>query len=42
MRAEGVYLMLLGQAASYRVDAGPLTLFDAGGNESLIFVASGQ
>jgi heat shock protein HslJ len=40
MRAEGAYLTLLGQAASYRVDAGRLTLFDAGGNESLIFQAA--
>jgi len=39
MRAEGAYLTLLGQAHSYRVDAGRLTLFDAGGNESLIFEA---
>lgn len=37
MRAEGAYLTLLGQAKSYRVDAGRLTLFDAGGNESLVF-----
>ena len=40
MRAEGAYLTLLGQAASYRVDAGRLTLFDSGGNESLIFEAA--
>jgi len=40
MRAEGAYLELLGQAASYRVDAGRLTLLDAGGNESLIFEAA--
>ena len=40
MRAEGAYLTLLGQARSYRVDAGRLTLFDAGGNESLIFEAA--
>lgn len=33
---------LLGQTASYRVDAGRLMLFDAVGNESLIFVAAGQ
>lgn len=37
MRAEGAYLTLLAQARSYRLDAGRLTLFDAGGNESLIF-----
>jgi heat shock protein HslJ len=41
MRAEGAYFTLLGQARSYRVDAGRLTLFDAGGNESLIFAAVG-
>ena len=41
MRAEGAYFTLLGQARAYRVDAGRLTLFDAGGNESLIFEASG-
>jgi len=39
MRAEGAYLTLLGQARSYRVESGRLTLFDAGGNESLIFEA---
>ena len=42
MRAEGAYLTLLGQARSYRVEAGRLTLFDAGGNESLIFEAVGR
>ena len=40
MRAEGAYLALLGQARSYRVEAGRLTLFDAGGNESLMFEAA--
>jgi heat shock protein HslJ len=40
MRAEGAYLTLLGQACSYRVETGRLTLFDAGGNESLIFEAT--
>jgi heat shock protein HslJ len=40
MRAEGAYFTLLRQARSYRVDAGRLTLFDAGGNESLIFEAA--
>jgi heat shock protein HslJ len=39
MRAEGAYFALLGQARSYRMEAGRLTLFDAGGNESLIFEA---
>ena len=42
MRAEGAYLTLLGQARSYRVDAGRLTLFDGDGNESLIFAAMGR
>jgi heat shock protein HslJ len=41
MRAEGAYLTLLGQARAYRVEAGRLTLLDAGGNESLIFEAAG-
>ena len=41
MRAEGAYLTLLGQARSYRVEAGRLTLLDAGGNESLSFEAAG-
>lgn len=40
MRAEGAYFTLLGQARSYRVESGRLTLFDAGGNESLIFEAA--
>jgi heat shock protein HslJ len=39
MRAEDAYFTLLGQARSYRVEVGRLTLFDAGGNESLIFEA---
>ena len=42
MRAEGAYLMLLGQAQSYRMDSGRLTLFDAGGNVSLVFEATGS
>ena len=42
MRAEGAYLTLLGQARSYRVEVGRLTLFDAGGNESLSFEAVTQ
>jgi heat shock protein HslJ len=42
MRAEGAYFTLLGQARSYRVDAGRLTLLDAGGNESLIFAVAGR
>jgi heat shock protein HslJ len=41
MRAEDAYVTLLGQARSYRVDAGRLTLFDAGRNASLILEAAG-
>jgi heat shock protein HslJ len=37
MRAERAYLTLLGQAKSYRLANGKLTLHDQGGNESLIF-----
>jgi heat shock protein HslJ len=40
MRAESAYLTLLGQAASYTLADGRLTLCDKGGNESLIFEAS--
>jgi heat shock protein HslJ len=40
MRAESAYFTLLDQARSYRVDAGRLTLLDAGGNESLTFEAT--
>jgi heat shock protein HslJ len=39
MRAEGAYMTLLGQARSYELTEGRLTLFDEGGNESLIFEA---
>ena len=37
MRAESAYMALLGQAESYRIADGKLTLYDRGGNESLIF-----
>jgi heat shock protein HslJ len=37
MRAERAYLTLLGQAASFRIANRKLTLYDKGGNESLIF-----
>jgi heat shock protein HslJ len=37
MRAESAYLMLLSEAKSYALSGGRLTLYDAGGNESLIF-----
>jgi heat shock protein HslJ len=40
MRAEGAYLTLLGQATSYKLAEGRLTLFDGGENESLIFEAA--
>jgi heat shock protein HslJ len=42
MRAEGAYQTLLGQARSYRLAPGRLTLFDPGGNESLVFETSGR
>ncbi|MCY7353484.1 MAG: META domain-containing protein [Lysobacter sp.] len=37
MRAEGAYMTLLGQASSYTMTGGKLTLYGKGGNESLIF-----
>lgn len=37
MRAEGIYLRLLADAASYSIDGDRLTLRDAGGNERLVF-----
>jgi heat shock protein HslJ len=37
MRAEGAYLTLLTQARSYELRGARLTLFDGGGNESLVF-----
>jgi heat shock protein HslJ len=40
MRAEGAYMTLLRQARSYKLAEGRLTLFDEGGNESLIFEAA--
>jgi heat shock protein HslJ len=39
MRAEQAYLTLLGQVGSYKMVDGRLTLYDAGGNESLLFEA---
>jgi heat shock protein HslJ len=39
MRAETAYLTLLGQAASFKVAGDRLTLYDKGGNESLLFAA---
>jgi heat shock protein HslJ len=40
MRAESAYLKLLGEARSYKMADGRLTLFGEGGNESLIFEAA--
>lgn len=37
MRAESAYLTLLGQAGSFTLSDGRLTLYDGGGNESLLF-----
>ena len=37
MRAEGAYIALLTAARSYKLAGGALTLYDAHGNESLIF-----
>ena len=42
VRAEGAYLALLGQAKSYEIADGKLTLCDKGGNESLIFNAASK
>ena len=40
MRAETAYLTLLGQARSFKMADGRLTLYDEGGNESLRFAAT--
>jgi heat shock protein HslJ len=40
MRAEQMYLDLLGAVTTYKLDGDTLTLFDAGGNESLVFAAA--
>ena len=42
MRAEKAYLTLLGQAKSFKMADGKLTLYDKGGNESLIFAGTGE
>ena len=39
MRAERIYMRLLGQTASYRTRGATLTLYGKGGNELLIFDA---
>ena len=41
MRAESAYLTLLGQARTWKIANGKLILYDAGGNESLIFGHAG-
>lgn len=42
MRAESAFLTLLRQARSFTVAGGKLTLYDEGGNESLIFEPSAK
>ena len=42
MRAEAAYLALLDQATSYKMADRKLTLYDKGGNESLIFEAASK
>jgi heat shock protein HslJ len=42
MRAEGAYVTLLAQAKSCKLTDGKLTLYDKGGNESLIFAAASK
>ncbi|MEO6063354.1 MAG: META domain-containing protein [Thermoflexales bacterium] len=41
MRAESAYLTLLGQAGTWKIANEKLTLYDPGGNESLIFGRAG-
>jgi heat shock protein HslJ len=40
MRAEGAYMTLLDQAASYTLAGDTLRLYDENGNESLVFTAT--
>jgi heat shock protein HslJ len=42
MRAETAYMTLLKQAKSYKMAGDTLTLYDAGGNESLIYLAASK
>ena len=42
MRAESAYAKLLSEAVSYLVTPETLLLYDAGGNESLVFNAAGK
>jgi heat shock protein HslJ len=40
MRAETAYLTLLREAAAFKLSGDTLTLYDANGNESLVFAAT--
>ena len=42
MRAETAYLAFLGQAKSYSITGATLTLYDKGGNQSLIFESTSK
>jgi heat shock protein HslJ len=42
MRAEGAYLTLLGQAKKFKLEKNVLHLYDANGNESLVFGSAPQ
>jgi heat shock protein HslJ len=42
MRAESAYQKLLAGAKSYKLASGTLTLYDAGGNPSLIFASENK
>jgi heat shock protein HslJ len=42
MRGESVYMTLLSEAKSFKTAEGKLTLYDAGGNESLLFEAASK
>ena len=42
MRAEAAYLAILQKAESFKIAGNQLTLYDEGGNESLIFAAVGR
>lgn len=42
MRAESAYLALMGQAKSYKLTDRKLILYNEGGNESLVFEATGK
>ena len=42
MRAESAFAKLLGAAKSFKVSSSTLTLYDGGGNKSLVFEAVGK